>query len=101
MKKIIIALAITASTALLAHESHPNDCVYREAPRKVICVQPRIVHVKPARVYYGWNDRRYDRDYYRGYERREHRYERREDRRDDHDGWRHERHDDDDRYDRR
>lgn len=104
MKKMIIALALTATTALLAHENYPSVYsvrVVREIPQKVICVQPRIVHVEPARVYYGWNDRRYDHNYYRGYERREHRYERREERHDDHDGWRHERHHDDDRHDRR
>jgi hypothetical protein len=69
MKKMIIALALTATTALLAHESYSVRVVHSEVPRKVICTQPRIVHVEPARVYYGWNDRRYDRDYYRGHER--------------------------------
>lgn len=105
MKKMIIAVALTATTALLAHENYSNEYsvhnVYREAPHNVVCAQSRIVHVEPARVYYGWNDRRYDRDYYRGYERREHRYEHRDDRRDDRNDRRDERHDDDDRHDHR
>lgn len=104
MKKMMIALALTATTALMAHENYSNEYsvrVVREVPQKVIYAQSRIVHVEPARVYYGWNDRRYDHDYYRGYERRENRYERREERRDDRDEWRHVRHDHDDRHDHR
>jgi hypothetical protein len=102
MKKIIIALALTATTALLAHEDHYNDhqvhSVYRVAPQ-VIYTQPRIAHVKPVPVYYAWNERHYER-YGRDDRRYEHRHEYYEDRRDDRYG-RDDRHGNDNRHDHR
>ncbi|HZF70136.1 hypothetical protein [Sulfuricurvum sp.] len=86
MKKIMIALALTATTALMAHDSmnYHNELsvhtVCHQAPQKVVYTQTRIVRVEPARVYYAWNDRRYERGYERRFERRE---DRREERRED------------------
>ena len=106
MKKIMIALALTATTALMAHDSvnyHNGSTVHtvcRQAPQKVVYTQTRIVHVKPVPAYYAWNERRDYHGYDRRDERREHRFERREERHHDHDG-RYEWHDHDDRYDHR
>jgi uncharacterized protein YcfJ len=81
---------------VIYHKDYPVRTVYNTAPQQVIYTQPRIVHVEPVPVYYGWNDRGDERRFERREERREYRREDRDDRHE----W-HEWHEDDNLHDHR